>query len=551
MRSITAFAALAATILATPARAATVEARGSRVTEVTLFADRAEVVREARIDLPAGPSTILFTEVPQAVDPESFRASGRGVPAALGMVEIRPHADEPEETPEYLAARDEVRRIEEALAGLDEASKVASDLREFLVAIRATTAKNQGEALGSGKADPASITAVYTLLETQFDKLGKARIERDRESKKLQEALQVARARLAAARPAGPIRSKHVAVEVEAKQAGALTVRLSYLVPGATWRPTYRASVDMATSKVALVAEATVIQRTGEDWKSVALRLSTAAPARGVEPPWLPPLLLRPQELRMTKAQGGFAEVVEADTRDVPAAPTMVDGEGFADTEARLLQAGIVQSAYNVAFEVPGRIDVPADGSERRVVLREETLDGRLEYRTTPMLNAAAFLSVETKAPGNFPLLSGVVRVFAEGAFLGSFVLPETGPGSELTLPFGVDNRIKVERVRLPQERSREGLSNRTRQVVFAYDTTIENLRDRAVDVVLHDRVPVSEDERIKVETGRETTPGSTPVADRPGVVEWRLSLAPREKRKLRLEYTVRWPTDLYVPDLE
>ena len=50
----------------------------------------------------------------------------------------------------------------------------------------------------------------------------------------------------------------------------------------------------------------------------------------------------------------------------------------------------------------------------------------------------------------------GAMNTPAGAAYLGAFPLDETGPGEELTLPFGIDNRIKVERVPLPQSRSRE-----------------------------------------------------------------------------------------------
>ena len=41
---------------------------------------------------------------------------------------------------------------------------------------------------------------------------------------------------------------------------------------------------------------------------------------------------------------------------------------------------------------MPGRVEVPADGNEHRVVLRSEDLPGSLEYRALPSLQAAAYL---------------------------------------------------------------------------------------------------------------------------------------------------------------
>jgi uncharacterized protein (TIGR02231 family) len=185
------------------------------------------------------------------------------------------------------------------------------------------------------------------------------------------------------------------------------------------------------------------------------------------------------------------------------------------------------------------------------MVLRQESLQGTLSYRASPAIEPAAFLTSVVHAPAQYPLLSGAMRLLAGGAYLGVYMLPETGPGAELTLPFGRDNRVKIDRVRQPQDRSLEGVTGKTRQIAYEFKTKIENLRDREVTLTLEDRVPVSEDERIVVEVGKTTTPDHTASKTRPGVVLWKLTLAAHEKQDVVLAYTVRFPKELFVPGLE
>jgi len=538
---------------------ATIPARDSRIVEVTVYPDRAEVVREAKHELPAGASTLEFLGLPLGVEPDSLTVTARGTAAALGAVEIRDRAEEPKETPEFLAAKGEVRRLEAEMARLQSEAGVAAKLGEFLEGLKATTAQRESERLGEGKADPASIQAVYTLVKTGLTDLAAEKRAREEKRREIEEALQVARARLAASQPPGSIVTRVAAIEVVAERAGPLTLRLAYVAPNATWRPAYRAALDAASGEIALASEAVVRQRTGEDWKDVTLRLSTAAPARGVNPPALAPWLLRPLEMIAIAARAKGQNIAYAsggvDAMSAPEAPmakmdAAYEADENKDQESIRIDAEVVHSAYNVAFEVPGRSDVAADGSDHRVGLRQETLKGTVAYRTVPMLNPAAYLVAKTQAPPGYPLLAGPVRAFAGAAYLGSFPLAETGPGEDLTLPFGIDNRIKVERVPLPQSRSREGFVGKDRQIAYAFKTTVENLRDKPVEVLVEDRVPVSEDERIQVERGKGTTPGFVEVEARPGIMEWKLSLAPKEKRELILEYTVRHPKDLNVPGL-
>jgi hypothetical protein len=108
----------------------------------------------------------------------------------------------------------------------------------------------------------------------------------------------------------------------------------------------------------------------------------------------------------------------------------------------------------------------------------------------------------------------------------------------------------RITRVTLPQARSNEGTGGKTRQVVQAFRTTVENLRDVPVTVALEERIPVAQDERVTVKLGERTTDGSSEIAERPGVLNWKLELAPKEKRDVTLEYTVRHPKDMILPGL-
>jgi uncharacterized protein (TIGR02231 family) len=533
------------------AHAASVAAGDARIVEVTVFRDRAEVIREASVALAVGPSSVEFTGIPFGVETDSLRVSADGIPATLGAVELSDRAEEPIETDEWLAAREEVRRLEDKIAALRAANDVDKELRSFLASIRAVAASNESAKVGEGRADPETIAGVYEILQIELQELATSGLERQRQREDLQQRLELARARLGTLRPGPGIRSRVAMVEIEARKAGSLTLRLAYVAPGASWRPTYRASLDAGTGDVNLVAEGVVRQGTGEDWSGVALRLSTASPTQGVEPPMLTAWTLRPLDpVYETDKELAMQEAVPA--RHYQNVLGMAPGAAGAPAEpAEMIEADVVRSAYNVAFEVPGGSDVPADGRDHRVVLRSESLAGRLVYRTVPALAPRAYLTSVTTSPAGYPLLAGPVRVFAGGAYLGSFPLEEKGPGVELTVPFGVDNRIEIVRLPMPRSAGRGGLTGKQREVEYAFRTQIQNLQSRSVTLILEDRVPVAEDERIVVQLGKETTPGYRDSERRPGVKLWTLELDPGEKREIVLAYSVRYPKEMLLPGLE
>ena len=535
------------------AGAAEVKIERSKIVQVVVYVDRAEITRQATVQLPAGASSIVLPGLPPSVDADSLRISGKGVPAALGAVELKREAQERKATPEWLAADAEVRRLEGEQNKLGLEEKADQQMAEFLASLAKGTGARSGDRLAEGKPDLEAVKGFFGFVRGQVDDLGKRaerRVERRRE---LQEQLDVARAKRDAAQPRGPVESLAAIAEVEARQAGALDLEVTYLVPSAAWRPSYRATLDADKGEVVWSAEAVVRQQTGEDWSGVPLRLSTAAPARGVAPPQLPPILVRP-----TPPRPKLALRTETMRSVMKGAPADEAAGGAMEAPAPALEAvpmeapeaEVLHTAYNAAFDAPGKSDVPADGRDHRIALRTDALPARLLYRVAPAASETAFVVAKTASPAQYPLLPGVVRVFAGAAFVGQYGVAESAPGAEMDAPFGADNRVIVKRVATPRRGSQEGFISQDQQFDYGFRTTIENRRDRDITIVVEDQLPRSQDERIVVKVGDKTTPGMRDAKDRPGIVEWELTLGPKQRKEIVLEYSVRFPRDLSVDGL-
>jgi hypothetical protein len=82
-------------------------------------------------------------------------------------------------------------------------------------------------------------------------------------------------------------KSAIVALRADGERATRVVVELSYVVPGARWSPAYQVKLARDGSTAVLQLRAHVAQRSGEDWKGVALKLSTATPLSFTELPEL------------------------------------------------------------------------------------------------------------------------------------------------------------------------------------------------------------------------------------------------------------------------
>jgi hypothetical protein len=83
-------------------------------------------------------------------------------------------------------------------------------------------------------------------------------------------------------------KSAVIPLRVDGERPTRVDIELSYVVPGARWSPAYQVKLARDGSTAVIQLRAHVAQRSGEDWKGVALKLSTAAPLSFTELPELP-----------------------------------------------------------------------------------------------------------------------------------------------------------------------------------------------------------------------------------------------------------------------
>ncbi|HEU4978790.1 MAG TPA: mucoidy inhibitor MuiA family protein, partial [Solirubrobacteraceae bacterium] len=244
----------------------------SRIEQVTIYA-RGAVVR--RVATAAAPATVRITGLPLAVIDDTVRVEVEGGPVAAT---VRTGTDAPgeaeaEESAELRAARRreaiataEVVRLETALERLAQAPVIAdgdSDepppawsavvaARAQLIEVRAAREQALREALAAGRRELDEAHRLHEVIATREALKGTAK------GPKLHEL------------------RKHV--ELELTGTGTATLRIEYQVGAARWAPSYVARLDGVDTRFEL--RAIVAQDSGEDWTGVALRLSTAEPAR-------------------------------------------------------------------------------------------------------------------------------------------------------------------------------------------------------------------------------------------------------------------------------
>lgn len=190
------------------------------------------------------------------------------------------------------------------------------------------------------------------------------------------------------------------------------------------------------------------------------------------------------------------------DTHD----PTIEDSYGGPSDHQRSLtqlESTWAESGLTTTYEIPGQRTISPSTTPRRHKIATITLkDIHLSYILIPKLRTAAFLKAKLRNNSGITLLKGPAGLTLDGSFLGNTQLPRCSPGETFPLSLGVDPAINVSYSKPTVRRSQTGvLFSKEGSCVFTRVCTVTNTKSStAIEGVVVDQVPVSEDERLRVE---------------------------------------------------
>jgi len=555
---------LGCALLPALASAAPIPAK-SNLTAVTVYADRAVVTRTATLDLTAtGTAEVTFEKLPANLLDQSLQVSGRGA-AQVTILDVTARATYVDFTP-----NDRVKALEDELRALGKQKRMLDDRVNALAMQEKTLGRLEGAATAPPTKDSAprlSIEESAKLLTFLEENLGKITAEKQGIATQLEDLAaktDAAQRQLNQLRGAGGRSYKTVTVRLDAATAGKLDLALSYAVPGASWMPSYDARVNSNEKSIALAYHGIVRQNTGEDWKDVALTLSTARPSMGgaapEQRPWSVDVFVpRPVPMAAPAAFGGrdmrtasSAGVVLSANRPkamMEQAAEDKDAGQVAAFEVSAAQATLDTAATSASFKVTAPASVPSDNSPQKIPITTAALAATLEYLTTPKLQAAAFLTAKVVNSSDFPLLAGAMNVFLDGTFVATSALRTVMSGEKFDLALGVDEGISVKHKRVQRFTEDTGLTNSGKRITYEYLLTLQNNKKTAARVIVSDQIPVSRNEKIVV---KQLAPDAKEVKPtNEGALKWTLDLKPAEKRELTLKFSIDHPNDVQVAGLE
>ncbi|KAL4885486.1 hypothetical protein BJY04DRAFT_179797 [Aspergillus karnatakaensis] len=211
-------------------------------------------------------------------------------------------------------------------------------------------------------------------------------------------------------------------------------------------------------------------------------------------------------------------------------------------------------------YELPGRRTLTPSWVSRRHVLAELDLKNvTLTYMIVPKHKEAAFLRARIKNTSSLTLHPGPVGVTVDGSFVGAASLDTCRPNVFFNISLGIDPGIQVKYAK-PTVKPLTGAMffNKEDGAKFRRSCWVKNSKGVAVDIIITDQIPISDDEKLRVkmlhpDLEKEGDEVPLQMAKRVGAgkasflkngqVKWNLKLEPGQEIRLVLEYETKVPS--------
>lgn len=535
----------------------------SKVTEVTVYSDRARVTRRATAKLAADPTVYAFRKLPGWVDDGSIRVAA----SAGRIVDVRVERDFLARATDrtWQKAKEANESLKHQLEAIDDELAILAAQKQQIEAIKAFSLEKVSKDATLGTIKVATYGEVLTFIGNALRANATARREVQRRKDRISPAFAASERRLADLQSLMKLEETTVLVTLQGTAGATSIVDLTYLLPGATWEPMHDLRVSTTDGKTAeVISFAVVTQTSGEDWQDARVLFSTQSSSQSVRIPELEALTLgdthtttRTQTTKISsflRAQTAFQQQNrlwnkvhqkshhrgQADFDQVY--KSKVESLQVVQSKTVQIFESLQKRGTTAQFKATGLASVRGDGHPVRMLIGHGSFATEQKIFAAPeqTLNAARTLEM-VNASGQ-PFLPGKVALYQDGAFLGMTELDFVAAGERFSLFLAVADHLKLSR-RLDRKHSSLVRKKRSKMLV-AFIVTVENLSNQETALTLADRIPVSENKEIKVDEVK-LSGGAKP--DSRGIVRWNLSLKPKEKRELRIAYQVEYPSELIL----
>ncbi|KAN0096397.1 protein of unknown function (DUF4139) domain containing protein [Hyaloscypha variabilis] len=160
------------------------------------------------------------------------------------------------------------------------------------------------------------------------------------------------------------------------------------------------------------------------------------------------------------------------------------------------------ETGMSTTYDIPNlKTLAPRNSTSKHKIAKIEFKNVIFSHIVIGKLRQVAFLKARLRNTSKITLLKGPLGLTLDGSFLGQASFPRCSAGESFSLPLGVDPAITITYPKPTVRRSQSGIFSKEDSNVFSRSVVILNTKpNAAIEMTVLDQIPVSEDERLKIE---------------------------------------------------
>ena len=510
----------------------------SKISNVTVFLAKAQVTREVKTRLEPGKTNLVITGLTSQLDPQSIQVSGKGSFIILGTTHRQNYLNELNMPRAFKVLKDSLDYYQKQI-GLEQSQKeILNKEEQMLLSNQKIGGTNQNLTV-------AELKAMADFYRSRLGDIVIARMKEDDKIKHLNDKMTRIQSQINSQNELYSRNTSEIVVSISADAATSADLTVNYVVNSAGWYPVYDLRAINTRNPIQLSYKANVFQGTGEEWKGIHLKLSTANPNLGGLKPELTAWHLNfyvpvAVMMRGNKSNHMASESVLPPSVQMDAESKKEEAEVVSDYVTTL------QTSLNTEFDIALPYTVPSSNQPTLVDIRNYEMKAEYQYAAAPKLDLDAFLIAKAIGWEDFSLLPGEANIFFEGTFVGKTFIDPNSIKDTLSVSLGRDKRIVVKREKVKDFTSRKAIGANIRET-YAYELSVRNTKQEPLKIVVEDQVPVSQNSQIEVTT--LDTGGAVYDKDS-GKLTWTWTLQPNETKKVVFKFEVKYPKDKPISGL-
>lgn len=536
----------------------------STITEVTVYAQGAQVYRKASYTVKPGVTEVIIEGICPTIDPNSLQVKATGnvilLDSKYSLFYPKPEEVNLEGIP--LKVRKDIDLLEDSIRMLVFDIQDIQDEIDVLNAAKNILANN-GAIRGQGKVNDSinllkQAVDYYSVKMNEINKklqvLNRKKYEKHDKKKGMDERLAKLKNYQNNAnlnpKDQGPIH--RITITLSAKEAVTGKFSISYLVSNAGWTPLYDLRSDVSTGKINLNYKAQVYQNTGMDWDDVRLNISTNNPYQNkTKPslhPWYVDYNVYSQEIYNNKNRNnvpvyGAAPSVMSKTDDYGLDSDKETAEEInAITSNQFTQ--VIQHMISAEFRIDLPYTIKSNNEQYMVLVKNADLDANFKYYTVPKLDNSVYLIAQLSKLDELQLVPAKANIFFDGSYIGETYIDPSSMEDTLTLSLGRDPNIIVKRTLLKKD-CKERIVNNQIEKTFAYSIEVKNFKSTTIDLIVQDQIPITQNTNITIEP---IDIDKANLDKQKGILEWTFNLKTKESKKINFSYKVQYNKDSNLP---